>query len=117
MPIEEVAGAVQDLIREGKVKHWGLSEAGVKTIRRAHAVQPLTAIQSECSLWWRRPEEELLLALEELEIGFVPFNPLGKGDLTGSFNANTTFNHGDLRTLNSHPKMCAILTAQSRRSL
>ncbi|QYK62255.1 aldo/keto reductase [Paenibacillus sp. S25] len=97
VPIEEVAGAVQDLIREGKVKHWGLSEAGVKTIRRAHAVQPLTAIQSEYSLWWRRPEEELLPALEELGIGFVPFSPLGKGYLTGSFNANTTFNHGDLR--------------------
>ncbi|QYK67586.1 MULTISPECIES: aldo/keto reductase [Paenibacillus] len=99
VPIEEVAGAVQDLIREGKVKHWGLSEAGVKTIRRAHAVQPLTAIQSEYSLWWRRPEEELLPALEELGIGFVPFSPLGKGYLTGSFNANTTFNHGDLRSV------------------
>ncbi|WP_339202321.1 aldo/keto reductase [Paenibacillus sp. FSL P2-0322] len=99
VPIEEVAGAVQDLIREGKVKHWGLSEAGVKTIRRAHAVQPLTAIQSEYSLWWRRPEEELLPALEELGIGFVPFSPLGKGYLTGSFNANTTFNHDDLRSI------------------
>ncbi len=99
VPIEEVAGAVQDLIQEGKVKHWGLSEAGVKTIRRAHAVQPLTAIQSEYSLWWRRPEEELLPALEELGIGFVPFSPLGKGYLTGSFNANTTFNHGDLRSV------------------
>ncbi|WP_418028030.1 aldo/keto reductase [Paenibacillus sp. JJ1722] len=99
VPIEEVAGAVQDLIRGGKVKHWGLSEAGVKTIRRAHAVQPLTAIQSEYSLWWRRPEEELLPALEELGIGFVPFSPLGKGYLTGSFNANTTFNHDDLRSI------------------
>lgn len=99
VPIEEVAGAVQDLIREGKVKHWGLSEAGVKTIRRAHAVQPLTAIQSEYSLWWRRPEEELLPALEELGIGFVPFSPLSKGYLTGSFNANTTFNHDDLRSI------------------
>ncbi|MEK5143254.1 MULTISPECIES: aldo/keto reductase [Paenibacillus] len=99
VPIEEVAGAVQDLIREGKVKHWGLSEAGVKTIRRAHAVQPLTAIQSEYSLWWRRPEEELLPALEELGIGFVPFSPLGKGYLTGSFNANTTFNHDDFRSI------------------
>ncbi|MDY8025563.1 aldo/keto reductase [Paenibacillus polymyxa] len=99
VPIEEVAGAVQNLIREGKVKHWGLSEAGVKTIRRAHAVQPLTAIQSEYSLWWRRPEEELLPALEELGIGFVPFSPLGKGYLTGSFDANTTFNHGDLRSV------------------
>lgn len=99
VPIEEVAGAVQDLIREGKVKHWGLSEAGVKTIRRAHAVHPLTAIQSEYSLWWRRPEEELLPALEELGIGFVPFSPLGKGYLTGSFNANTTFNHDDFRSI------------------
>lgn len=99
VPIEEVAGAVQDLIREGKVKHWGLSRAGVKTIRRAHAVQPLTAIQSEYSLWWRRPEEELLPALEELGIGFVPFSPLGKGYLTGSFNANTTFNHDDFRSI------------------
>ncbi|WP_080690736.1 aldo/keto reductase [Paenibacillus polymyxa] len=99
VPIEEVAGAVQDLIREGKVKHWGLSEAGVQTIRRAHAVQPLTAIQSEYSLWWRRPEEELLPALEELGIGFIPFSPLGKGYLTGSFNADTTFSHGDLRNI------------------
>ncbi|WP_189338281.1 aldo/keto reductase [Paenibacillus sp. IHB B 3084] len=99
VPIEEVAGAVQNLIREGKVKHWGLSEAGVKTIRRAHAVQPLTALQSEYSLWWRRPEEELIPTLEELGIGFVPFSPLGKGYLTGSFNANTTFDHGDLRSI------------------
>ncbi|MFK4302960.1 aryl-alcohol dehydrogenase-like predicted oxidoreductase [Paenibacillus sp. RC254] len=97
VPIEEVAGAVQDLIREGKVKHWGLSEAGVKTIRRAHAVQPLTAVQSEYSLWWRRPEEELLPTLEELGIGFVPFSPLGKGYLTGSFDANTSFSEGDFR--------------------
>ncbi|MFK4340376.1 MULTISPECIES: aldo/keto reductase [unclassified Paenibacillus] len=97
VPIEEVAGAVQDLIREGKVKHWGLSEAGVKTIRRAHAVQPLTAVQSEYSLWWRRPEEELLPTLEELGIGFVPFSPLGKGYLTGSFDASTSFSKGDFR--------------------
>ncbi|WP_068504418.1 aldo/keto reductase [Paenibacillus kribbensis] len=97
VPIEEVAGAVQDLIREGKVKHWGLSEAGVKTIRRAHTVQPLAAVQSEYSLWWRRPEEELLPTLEELGIGFVPFSPLGKGYLTGSFNANSSFADGDLR--------------------
>lgn len=99
VPIEEVAGAVQDLIREGKVKHWGLSEAGVQTIRRAHAVQPLAAVQSEYSLWWRRPEEELISTLEELGIGFVPFSPLGKGYLTGSFNAKTTFEQGDLRNI------------------
>lgn len=99
VPIEEVAGAVQDLIREGKVKHWGLSEAGVQTIRRAHAVQPLAAVQSEYSLWWRRPEEDLIPALEELGIGFVPFSPLGKGYLTGSFNAKTTFEQGDLRNI------------------
>ncbi len=99
VPIEEVAGAIQDLIREGKVKHWGLSEAGVQTIRRAHAVQPLAAVQSEYSLWWRRPEEELIPALEELGIGFVPFSPLGKGYLTGSFNAGTTFEQGDLRNI------------------
>jgi aryl-alcohol dehydrogenase-like predicted oxidoreductase len=99
VPIEEVAGALKDLIQEGKVKHWGLSEAGVKTIRRAHAVQPLTAVQSEYSLWWRRPEEELLPTLEELGIGFVPFSPLGKGYLTGSFNANTTFDGGDIRNI------------------
>ncbi|OPG99964.1 aldo/keto reductase [Chryseobacterium mucoviscidosis] len=99
VPIEEVAGVVQDLIREGKVKHWGLSEAGVNTIRRAHAVQPVAAVQSEYSLWWRRPEEELIPALEELGIGFVPFSPLGKGYLTGSFNAKTTFDQGDLRNI------------------
>jgi aryl-alcohol dehydrogenase-like predicted oxidoreductase len=99
VPIEEVAGAVKDLIQEGKVKHWGLSEAGVKTIRRAHAVQPLAAVQSEYSLWFRRPEEELLPTLEELGIGFVPFSPLGKGYLTGSFNANTTFDNSDIRNI------------------
>ncbi|MFE6073874.1 aldo/keto reductase [Paenibacillus sp. NPDC057886] len=99
VPIEEVAGAVQDLIQEGKVKHWGLSEAGVNTIRRAHAVQPIAAVQSEYSLWWRRPEEELIPALEELGIGFVPFSPLGKGYLTGSFNEKTTFDQGDLRNI------------------
>lgn len=99
VPIEEVAGVVQDLIREGKVKHWGLAEAGVNTIRRAHAVQPVAAVQSEYSLWWRRPEEELIPALEELGIGFVPFSPLGKGYLTGSFNAKTTFDQGDLRNI------------------
>ena len=86
VPIEEVAGTVKDLIREGKVKHFGLSEAGVQTIRRAHAVQSVTAVESEYSLWWRRPEEEVLPTLEELGIGFVPFSPLGKGFLTGNFN-------------------------------
>ncbi|NOU90633.1 aldo/keto reductase [Paenibacillus sp. LMG 31460] len=99
VPIEGVAGAMKELIQEGKVKHWGLSEAGVKTIRRAHAVQPLAAVQSEYSLWWRRPEEELLPTLEELGIGFVPFSPLGKGYLTGSYNANATFDNGDIRSI------------------
>ncbi|RAS81432.1 aldo/keto reductase [Priestia endophytica] len=99
VPIEEVAGAVKDLIQEGKVKHWGLSEARVKTIRRAHAVHPLAAVQSEYSLWWRRPEEELLPSLEELGIGFVPFSPLGKGYLTGRFNANSTFEGNDFRSI------------------
>jgi len=97
VPIEDVAGAVKDLIREGKVKHFGLSEAGVQTIRRAHAVQPLTAVQSEYSLWWRRPEEEVLPTLEELGIGFVPFSPLGKGFLTGKIDENTTFDSSDFR--------------------
>jgi len=99
VPIEDVAGAVKDLIREGKVKHFGLSEAGVPTIRRAHAVQPITAIQSEYSLWWRRPEEELLPALEELGIGFVPFSPLGKGFLTGQIDEKTTFDSSDFRNV------------------
>ncbi|HEX2987088.1 MAG TPA: aldo/keto reductase, partial [Chloroflexota bacterium] len=99
VPIEDVAGAVKDLIREGKVKHFGLSEAGVQTIRRAHAVQPLTAVQSEYSLWWRRPEEELLPALEELGIGFVPFSPLGKGFLTGKIDEKTTFDSSDFRNI------------------
>ena len=99
VPIEEVAGAVKDLIREGKVKHFGLSEAGVKTIRRAHAVQPVTAVQSEYSLWWRRPEEELLPTLEELGIGFVPFSPLGKGFLTGKIDENTNFDKSDFRNI------------------
>src|SRR5438552_4875678 len=98
-PIEEVAGAVKDLIAQGKVKHFGLSDAGVKTIRRAHAVQRVTAVQSEYSLWWRRPEEELLPALEELGIGFVPFSPLGKGFLTGKINENTTFDKSDFRNI------------------
>ncbi|MEC0281046.1 aldo/keto reductase [Terribacillus saccharophilus] len=99
VPIEEVAGAVKDLIQEGKVKHWGLSEAGVQTIRRAHGVHPLAAVQSEYSLWWRRPEEALLPTLEELGIGFVPFSPLGKGYLTGRFKADSTFAENDLRNI------------------
>lgn len=98
VPIEEVAGAVQELIRQGKVKHFGLSEAGVQTIRRAHAVQPVAALQSEYSLWWRRPEEEVLPALEELGIGFVPYSPLGKGFLTGKVDDKTTFDSNDFRT-------------------
>src|SRR6185369_4590335 len=97
VPIEDVAGAVTDLIKEGKVKHFGLSEAGVKTIRKAHAVQPITAIQSEYSLWWRQPEAELLPTLEELGIGFVPFSPLGKGFLTGKIDENTKFDKTDFR--------------------
>jgi aryl-alcohol dehydrogenase-like predicted oxidoreductase len=97
VPIEDVAGAVEDLIQQGKVKHFGLSEAGVQTIRRAHAVQPVTALQSEYSLWWRKPEEEVLPALEELGIGFVPFSPLGRGFLTGKIDENTTFDTSDFR--------------------
>jgi aryl-alcohol dehydrogenase-like predicted oxidoreductase len=99
VPIEDVAGAVQDLIKEGKVKHFGLSEAGVKTIRKAHAVQPVAALQSEYSLWWRQPEEELLPTLEELGIGFVPFSPLGKGFLTGKIDENTKFDSTDFRNV------------------
>ncbi len=99
VPIEDVAGAVKDLIQEGKVKHFGLSEAGVQTIRRAHAVQPVTALQSEYSLWWRAPEAEVLPTLEELGIGFVPFSPLGKGFLTGKINENTTFDSSDFRNI------------------
>jgi len=97
VPIEDVAGAVKDLIEEGKVRHFGLSEAGVEVIRRAHAVQPVTALQSEYSLWWREPEEEILPALEELGIGFVPFSPLGKGFLTGKIDENTKFDSTDFR--------------------
>jgi len=97
VPIEEVVGAVKDLIQEGKVKHFGLSEAGVQTIRRAHAVQPVTVLQSEYSLWWREPEAEILPALDELGIGFVPFSPLGKGYLTGKIDENTTFDSTDFR--------------------
>ena len=97
VPIEDVAGAVKELIQEGKVKHFGLSEAGVEVIRRAHAVQPVAALQSEYSLWWREPEAEILPALEELGIGFVPFSPLGKGYLTGKIDENTTFDSTDFR--------------------
>ncbi|MBK9314404.1 MAG: aldo/keto reductase [Acidobacteria bacterium] len=99
VPIEDVAGAVKDLIQEGKVKHFGLSEAGVQTIRRAHAVQPVTALQSEYSLWWREPEAEILPTLEELGIGFVPFSPLGKGFLTGKIDEYTTFDSMDFRNV------------------
>ena len=99
VPIEDVAGAVKDLIAAGKVKHFGLSEAGAKTIRRAHAVQPVAALQSEYSLWWREPEETILPTLEELGIGFVPFSPLGKGFLTGAINENTTFDSNDFRNV------------------
>src|SRR5690606_9602251 len=98
VPIEDVAGTVKDLIAEGKVKHFGLSEAGVQTIRRAHAVQPVTALQSEYSLWWREPEQEVLPALEELGIGFVPFSPLGKGFLTGTIKDGATFGSDDFRS-------------------
>lgn len=97
IPIEDVAGTVKDLIAEGKVKHFGLSEAGVETIRKAHAVQPVTALQSEYSLWWREPEQEILPTLEELGIGFVPFSPLGKGFLTGKIDENTSFDKNDFR--------------------
>jgi aryl-alcohol dehydrogenase-like predicted oxidoreductase len=99
VPIEDVAGAVKDLIHDGKVKHFGLSEAGVRTIRRAHAVQPVTALQSEYSLWWRAPEMEVMPTLEELGIGFVPFSPLGKGFLTGKIDETTTFDSSDFRNI------------------
>ena len=99
VPIEDVAGAVKDLIQEGKVKHFGLSEAGVQTIRRAHAVQPVTALQSEYSLWWREPEAEVIPTLEELGIGFVPFSPLGKGFLTGKISEDTKFDKSDFRNI------------------
>ena len=99
VPIEDVAGAVKDLIQAGKVKHFGMSEAGVRTIRRAHAVQPVAAVQSEYSLWWRRPEQELIPTLEELGIGFVPFSPLGKGFLTGKIDETTTFTQDDFRNI------------------
>jgi aryl-alcohol dehydrogenase-like predicted oxidoreductase len=103
VPIEDVAGTVKDLIQEGKVKHFGLSEAGVKTIRRAHAIQPVTALQSEYSLWWREPEAEVLPAIEELGIGFVPFSPLGRGFLTGKIDEKTTFDKTDFR--NTVPRL------------
>jgi aryl-alcohol dehydrogenase-like predicted oxidoreductase len=105
VPIEDVAGAVKELIREGKVKHFGMSEAGAKTIRRAHAVQPVAALQSEYSLWWREPEKEILATLEELGIGFVPFSPLGRGFLTGAISESTTFPGDDIR--NSIPRFNA----------
>ena len=99
IPIEDVAGTMKDLIQEGKVKHFGLSEAGIQTIRRAHAVQPVAALQSEYSLWWRRPEEQTIPVLEELGIGFVPFSPLGKGFLTGTIDDKTTFEKSDFRNI------------------
>jgi aryl-alcohol dehydrogenase-like predicted oxidoreductase len=99
VPIEDAAGAVKDLIQEGKVRHFGLSEAGMQTLRRAHAVQPVTALQNEYSLWWRRPEEEVLPTCEELGVGFVPFSPLGKGFLTGKIDENTTFDKSDFRNI------------------
>jgi len=99
VPIEDTAGAVKELIQQGKVKHFGLSEAGVKTIRRAHAVQPVTALQSEYSLFWRQPEDEVMPTLEELGIGFVPFSPLGKGFLTGKVDENTVFDKADFRNI------------------
>jgi aryl-alcohol dehydrogenase-like predicted oxidoreductase len=98
-PIEVVAGAIKDLIREGKVKHWGLSEPGVETVRRAHQVQPVTAVESEYSIWWRRPEQAMLPALEELGIGFVPFSPLGKGFLTGKIEKTASFENNDFRSI------------------
>ncbi|CAI0736444.1 putative oxidoreductase [Serratia entomophila] len=110
VPIEEVAGTVKQLIQEGKVKHFGLSEAGAQTLRRAHAVQPVTALQSEYSLWWREPEREILPTLAELGIGFVPFSPLGKGFLTGAINENTTFDSSDFR--NQVPRF----SAEARRA-
>ena len=99
VPMEDVAGAVKELIQQGKVKHFGMSEAGVESVRRAHAVQPVTALQSEYSLWWREPEKEILPLLEELGIGFVPFSPLGKGFLTGAINESTSFDQTDFRNV------------------
>lgn len=113
VPIEDVAGTVKELIAEGKVKHFGLSEAGAQTIRRAHAVQPVAALQSEYSLWWREPEQEILPLLEELGIGFVPFSPLGKGFLTGAIKANTTFGEDDFRR--SVPRFAAEALAANEK--
>jgi aryl-alcohol dehydrogenase-like predicted oxidoreductase len=110
VPIEDVAGAVKDLIQEGKVKHFGLSEAGAQTVRRAHAVQPVAALQSEYSLWWRKPEQDMFPTLEELGIGFVPFSPLGRGFLTGAIDENTTFDKTDFR--NTLPRF----TAEARKA-
>jgi aryl-alcohol dehydrogenase-like predicted oxidoreductase len=124
VPIEEVAGTVKDLIREGKVKHFGLSEAGVQTIRRAHAVQPVTAVQNEYSLWFRRPEEGLLQTLEELGIGLVPYSPLGKGFLTGTMDQSTTFDSSDFRSslprftpeaLKANQELVDLLTHMAQR--
>lgn len=115
VPIEDVAGTVLDLVREGKVRHFGLSEAGVDTIRRAHAVQPVAALQSEYSLWWREPEREILPALEELGIGFVPFAPLGRGFLTGAIDANTQFESTDFR--NKLPRFAADARAANQALL
>lgn len=112
VPVEDVAGTVKELIEEGKVKHFGLSEAGVRTIRRAHAVQPVTALQSEYSLWWREPEAEILPVLEELGIGFVPFSPLGRGFLTGKIDENTSFDSTDMR--NTVPRFAAEARAANR---
>jgi aryl-alcohol dehydrogenase-like predicted oxidoreductase len=114
VPIEDVAGTVKELIVQGKVRHFGLSEAGVQTIRRAHAVQPVTALQSEYSLWWREPEEAILPTLEELEIGFVPFSPLGKGFLTGKIDETTTFEDGDFR--NTVPRFTDTDARQANRA-
>jgi len=113
VPIEDVAGTVRDLIREGKVRHFGLSEAGAATIRRAHAVQPVTALQSEYSLWWREPEAEIMPTLEELGIGFVPFSPLGRGFLTGKIDADTKFEDNDFR--NALPRFSAAARAANQR--
>ena len=114
VPIEDVAGTVKELIEHGKVKHFGLSEAGVQTIRRAHAVQPLTALQSEYSLWWREPEDEILPAVEELGIGFVPFSPLGKGFLTGAIDESTEFESGDFR--NTVPRFTDTESRKTNRA-
>jgi aryl-alcohol dehydrogenase-like predicted oxidoreductase len=112
VPIEDVAGTVKELIEAGKVRHFGMSEAGVANIRRAHAVQPVTALQSEYSLWWREPEDEIIPTLEELGIGFVPFSPLGKGFLTGKIDESTTFDDGDFR--NNVPRFAADARRSSR---